>query len=169
MTNEDKTDNSSVEAENLPQPLYTDDDDTFANEPPPRMDEDGIRLANSHIDSIIKRLANINTAIAIGGAVVVAIISITHLTGFIAGVLIGIVNQRLSMRIVRRAFRVSPEDVKGFVTLRYYTRFLFVVLVMGVLIGWTKISPWGLLVGFSLILITTIGAIYMVARNEDYA
>lgn len=111
----------------------------------------------------------LNIGVSVAGALLCLIFSAPLFTGFAAGTLLGLLNQRMCLRNIGRSFTLAPDKAMRFVMVQYYLRFIFVVATLGTLIAIGGVNPWGLIIGFSLVLLSTIVAVYNIARTENIA
>lgn len=116
----------------------------------------------------VLRVGLLNLLIGIGAFVACTIISNGVATGFSLGLLIGVLNQYLCLRIARTGISMAPEKVNTFVATRYFLRFALTAMVMAVLVSKTLVNPWALLMGFVGSLFLTITTMLLVARGEPF-
>ncbi len=130
---------------------------------------EAISDAQDAVTEAARKIMPVNAVFALTGAAACMVFATQMLTGLIiAGLAIGLLNQHYSLKVVRRCFVLDPDKAKRYVMVRYYLRFLVTIAAMAAVIALNIISPWGMLAGFSLILLTTAGALYFIAR-EGYA
>lgn len=90
----------------------------------------------------------------------------TVVTGIAAGYLIGAVNMSWLLRIACRGVALSPEAAARGVARSYYIRYVATVLIFALFIirGW--LSPWQLVIGFSLSVFSVIGILTFFAFDN---
>lgn len=106
-----------------------------------------------------------NTVIGVAGSAACAVVSTGLAAGFALGFLIGTFSQFLCLRVARAGLYMEPERAKTFVTTRYFARFAMTLTGMLALVAWAGVNPWGLLAGFAVTLLVTIGVMGLAARE----
>lgn len=82
------------------------------------------------------------------------------------GAMIGAINLSLLTRTIKNGFSFKPEKAQRFVIKRYYIRFLTILVIIGVLVSKDIAEPVGLIIGFSVIMMTTLAATIYFAKKE---
>ena len=116
------------------------------------------------IGAVLSKALYVNTFAALVAAAVTAAIDPGAITGLLAGIAIGAVGIGLCFSVGTRGSALMAEKVKGFVASRFYLRFAFTATTMLTLIYFAGLSPWGLLAGYSTVLMGTVVAILMTLK-----
>jgi hypothetical protein len=115
----------------------------------------------------IYRAALINLAIGLAVALVTALAFDGFSAGFLAGYMLGFVNLLWLFRIIRKGLAMAPEKAMGFVSRRYFARFVITAGLISVLIARGVLStPWPPLTGIALSVFTSVGALIFIAKEE---
>ena len=115
----------------------------------------------------VYKAALINLAIGLFVAAVTALTLRGFSTGFLAGYMLGFINLLWLFRIIRKGLAMAPEKAKGFVTRRYFARFIITAgLISGLVIRGVLSTPWPPLAGIALSVFTSAGALIYIAREE---
>src|SRR3989338_6791141 len=94
--------------------------------------------------------------------IITAIVSSTFMVlSVIIGTVIGMANLSILARTVKSGFLFKPDNAQRFFITRYYIRFIATIFIIGILVSKNLADPVGLIIGFSIIMITTLlAAIY---------
>lgn len=108
------------------------------------------------------KVVRVNLIISAIAFIITAIVSSTFMVlSVIIGTVIGITNLSILARTVKSGFLFKPDNAKQFVMKRYYIRFIATIFIVGILVSKNLADPVGLIIGFSITMITTlIAAIY---------
>lgn len=117
---------------------------------------------------ISSRLALVNVSTCAVMAGLLAFFDSSILPGFVAGFTIGALNIYWLLRIARRGVRMSPEKAGRFVTMAYPVRFALVAALFALFIVKGLMSPWPLVAGFTLSIITAVCTMIYFAREESF-
>lgn len=132
-------------------------------------EEDRLRAAktaDSSINYAILKVTPINLIVILIGALYTAAIAETAVSGYFAGAAIGLLSRRYNIKAIRRSLGMDPARIKKFIMSRYYVRFALTVMAMAALLGLKLVSPIGMIVGFSLVMITTVVTLYIIVTSE---
>ncbi len=115
----------------------------------------------------VYKAALINLAIGIAVAIITAVTLKGFSAGFSAGYLLGFINLLWLFRIVRKGMAMTPEKAMGFVSKRYFARFVITAGLISLLISRGVLStPWPPLAGIALSVFTSMGALIFLAKEE---
>jgi hypothetical protein len=117
---------------------------------------------------ISSRLALINVSACAVIAGFLAFFDSSIVPGFAAGFTIGALNTYWLLRIARRGVKMSPEKAGRFVTMAYPIRFALVAALFALFIVKGLMSPWPLVAGFTLSIITAVCTMIYFAREESF-
>ena len=108
------------------------------------------------------RVGRANLIISAIAFIITAIVSSTFMVlSVIIGTVIGMANLSILARTVKSGFLFKPDNAQRFVIKRYYIRFIATIFIIGILVSKNLADPVGLIMGFSIIMITTLlAAIY---------
>lgn len=115
---------------------------------------------------ISSRLAMVNASACAGVAGLLAFFDSSIVPGFAAGFAIGALNTHWLLRIARRGVKMAPEKAGRFVALAYPARFALVAALFALLIIKGALSPWPLVAGFGLSVLTAVCTMVYFAREE---
>ncbi len=117
----------------------------------------------------VYKAALINLAIGLASALIIALTLDGFSAGFLAGYMLGFVNQLWLFRIIRKGLNMAPEKAMGFVSTRYFVRFVITAGLISALIARGVLStPWPPLTGIALSLFTSVGALIFIAKKEEF-
>lgn len=117
---------------------------------------------------ISSRLALVNVSTCAVIAALLAFFDSSIVPGFAAGFTIGALNIYWLLRIARKGVRMSPEKAGRFVTMAYPVRFALVAALFALFIVKGLMSPWPLVAGFTLSIITAVCTMIYFAREESF-
>ncbi|MBI2400732.1 MAG: ATP synthase subunit I [Deltaproteobacteria bacterium] len=117
---------------------------------------------------ISSRLALVNVSACAAVAGILVFFDSSIVPGFAAGFTIGALNIYWLLRIARRGVRMSPEKAGRFVTMAYPIRFALVAALFALFIVKGLMSPWPLVAGFTLSIITAVCTMIYFAREESF-
>lgn len=123
----------------------------------------GLETLTARISSRVA-LVNASVCALIAGAL--AFFDSSIVPGFAAGFTIGALNIFWLLRIARRGVKMTPEKAGRFVTVAYPVRFALVAALFALFIVKGMLSPWPLVAGFSLSIITAVCTMIYFAREE---
>jgi hypothetical protein len=126
---------------------------------------DGLEALSAHISS---RVALMNAAVCAAIAGLLAFFDSSIVPGFAAGFAIGALNIFWLLRIARRGVRMSPEKAGRFVTMAYPVRVALVAALFALFIVKGLLSPWPLVAGFALSIVTAVCTMIYFAREESF-
>ena len=108
------------------------------------------------------KVGRANLIISAIAFIITAIVSSTFVVlSVIIGTVIGMANLSILARTVKSGFLFKPDNAQRFVITRYYIRFIATIFIIGILVSKNLADPVGLIIGFSIIMITTLlAAIY---------
>jgi len=87
--------------------------------------------------------------------------------GFLTGYMLGFLNLLWLFRIIRQGLSMTPEKAMGFVTRRYYARFIITAAVIYLLVSRGLLSaPLPPLVGIVISILASIGSLVFIAKEE---
>ncbi len=87
--------------------------------------------------------------------------------GFLAGYMLGFLNLLWLFRIIRQGISMTPEKAMGFVTRRYYARFIITASIIYLLVSRGLLSaPLPPLVGIVFSILASIGSLVFIAKEE---
>lgn len=123
------------------------------------------------------KLGALNPLLKIGlGNLIVSIIAFTISSAVISlfiggsvltGTVIGIINLSVLTKTIKTSFLFDPDRAQRFVIKRYYLRLIVTFFVIGILIVKNLINPVGLIIGLTIITITTlVSTIYFAKKGE---
>jgi hypothetical protein len=115
--------------------------------------------------TVASRAGLLNLILGVVGVVACTMISHGAAAGFALGLVAGLFNQYLCLKIVRRGLLMEPERAKTFVTTRLSMRFALTATVMVVLVSKAMVNPWTMLLGFALTLLNAILTIVFIPRR----
>ncbi len=115
---------------------------------------------------ISSRVALVNASVCALIAGLLAFFDSSIVPGFAAGFTIGALNIFWLLRIARRGVKMTPEKAGRFVTVAYPVRFALVAALFALFIVKGMLSPWPLVAGFSLSIITAVCTMIYFAREE---
>ena len=104
------------------------------------------------------------SVIAVGTSAIVA--SAFVVFSVLMGAMIGAINLSLLTRTIKNGFSFNPEKAQRFVIKRYYIRLLTTIVIIGILVSRNIAEPVGLVIGFSVIMMTTLTATIYFAKKE---
>ncbi len=115
----------------------------------------------------VYKAAFINLAIGIAVAAITALGLDGFSAGFLAGYMLGFLNLLWLFRIIRKGLAMAPEKAMGFVSRRYFVRFLITAGLISLMITRGVLNtPWPPLAGIALSVFTSAGALIYIAREE---
>lgn len=117
---------------------------------------------------ISSRLALVNVSACAVIAGILAFFDSSIVPGFATGFTIGALNIYWLLRIARRGVKMSPEKAGRFVTMAYPVRFALVAALFALFIVKGLMSPWPLVAGFTLSIITAVCTMIYFAREESF-
>ena len=117
---------------------------------------------------ISSRVGLVNASVCALIAGLLAFFDSSIVPGFAAGFAIGALNIYWLLRIARRGVRMSPEKAGRFVTMAYPVRFALVAALFALFIVKGMLSPWPLVAGFALSIVTTVCTMIYFAREESF-
>ena len=108
------------------------------------------------------KVGRANLIISAIAFIITAIVSSTFMVlSVIIGTVIGMANLSILARTVKSGFLFKPDNAQRFVITRYYIRFIATIFIIGILVSKNLADPVGLIIGFSITMITTLtSAIY---------
>ena len=108
------------------------------------------------------KVGRANLIISAIAFIITAIVSSTFMVlSVIVGTVIGMANLFILARNLKGGFSFKPDNAQRFVITRYYIRFIATIFIIGILVSKNLADPVGLIIGFSIIMITTLlAAIY---------
>lgn len=123
------------------------------------------------------KLGALNPLLKIGlGNLIVSIIAFTISSAVISlfiggsvltGTVIGIINLSVLTKTIKTSFLFDPDRAQRFVIKRYYLRLIVTFFVIGILIVKNLVNPVGLIIGLTIITITTlVSTIYFAKKGE---
>jgi hypothetical protein len=115
---------------------------------------------------ISSRVALVNASVCALIAGLLAFFDSSIVPGFAAGFTIGALNIFWLLRIARRGVKMTPEKAGRFVTMAYPIRFALVAALFALFIVKGMLSPWPLVAGFSLSILTAVCTMIYFAREE---
>lgn len=104
------------------------------------------------------------SAIAVSTSAILA--SAFVVFSILMGAVIGVINLSLLARTIKNGFSFNPEKAQWFVIKRYYIRLLTTLVIIGILVSRNIVEPVGLIIGFSVIMMTTLAATIYFAKKE---
>lgn len=96
----------------------------------------------------------------------VMITSVFMAVSVLIGAAISIINLSVMARSVKNSFLLKSDKAQQFVIQRYYIRFIATLFIIALLVSKKLVSPIGLIVGFSIIMITTLSTTIYFAKKE---
>lgn len=122
------------------------------------MVSDSIKNLNFEIlNPLFIKVGIANLIITVSTLIITAMISSAFMfLSIAAGTIIGMVNLSILVRTVRNGCLFDPDKAQRFVMKRYYIRLISTTLIIGLLVSRNFVSPAGLILGFSLTMITTL-------------
>jgi hypothetical protein len=92
--------------------------------------------------------------------------SYSFTAGIAIGGIIAIINCRWMYSILKRAMQLPSEQGVRYAQMRYYSRFAIIAVVLAILIIYTNVNVFGLLVGLSVLVLAIFGVTaYMATSN----
>ena len=105
------------------------------------------------------KVGRANLIISAIAFIITAIVSSTFMVlSVIVGTVIGMANLFLLARILKGGFSFKPENAHQFIIKRYYIKLIASMIIIGILVSQNLVDPVGLIMGFSIIMITTLSA-----------
>ena len=99
--------------------------------------------------------------------IISAIVSSTFMVlSVIIVTVIGMANLSILARTVKSGFLFKPDNAQRFVITRYYIRFIATIFIIGILVSKNLANPVGLIIGFSIVIITTLTTTIYFAKKE---
>lgn len=120
----------------------------------PQLNNTGIKVAISNL-----------IMLAVGVAICLTFKK-TAAAPFAIGVLTGVFNLYMYMRILKKGMTKPIDGMATFIMSRYYVKFIVIITLLAVLIVKIKVSPLPLLAGFTATIMTTIIAMVFISRKE---
>jgi len=115
----------------------------------------------------VYRVALINLAIGLAITLISAVTLKGVSAGFLAGYMLGFMNLIWLFRIVRKGMTLAPEKAVGFVSRRYFARFIITAGIIFVMVSKGVFStPWPALVGIAISILTSTGSLIFIAKEE---
>lgn len=124
------------------------------------------------------KLGALNPLLKIGlGNLIVSIIAFTISSAVISlfiggsvltGTVIGIINLSVLTKTIKTSFLFDPDRAQRFVIKRYYLRLIVTFFVIGILIVKNLVNPVGLIIGLTIITITTLVSTIYFAKREEF-
>ena len=96
----------------------------------------------------------------------VRVASIFVAVSVLIGTAIGIINLSVMAKTVKSGFVLKSDKAQRFVMKRYYLKVIATILVIGILLSKGFADPIGLIIGFSIIIITTMATAIYFAKKE---
>ena len=123
--------------------------------------------ARIHDENIFAYLAAANwVLLAVLSVAGILFGSITFAGGIVAGGLLAILNFYWLLSVLRRVLQMPVKEAGRFAQARYLLRLSILAIIIWVLIRFTSISIFGLIVGLSITVINIVVlALYKVARK----
>jgi hypothetical protein len=111
------------------------------------------------LNPLLIEVGRINLIIAAITFIITAIISSTFMVlSVIVGTVIGMVNLIILAQTLRSGFSFKPENAHQYIMKRYYIKLITSMIIIGILISQNLVDPVGLVMGFSIVMITTLSA-----------
>ncbi len=104
------------------------------------------------------------SVIAVSASAIVA--SVFVVFSILMGAAIGVINLSWLTRTIKNGFSFKPDKAQRFMIKRYYIRLLTLLVVIGILVSRNIAEPVGLIIGFSVIMMTTLTATIYFAKKE---
>ena len=108
------------------------------------------------------KVGRANLIISAIAFIITAMISSTFMVlSVVIGTVIGITNLSILAWTVKSGFLFKPDKAQRFVMKRYYITLIATIFIVSILVSKNLADPVGLIIGFSIIIITTLlAAIY---------
>lgn len=114
-----------------------------------------IGLSNLIVSIIAFTISSAVISLFIGGSV-------------LTGTVIGIINLSVLTKTIKTSFLFDPDRAQRFVIKRYYLRLIVTFFVIGILIAKNLVNPVGLIIGLTIITITTLVSTIYFAKREEF-
>ncbi|MFZ3073075.1 MAG: hypothetical protein WA162_07510 [Thermodesulfobacteriota bacterium] len=117
--------------------------------------------------SVISRKALLADAVlGLIGAAACALINKAAITGFIAGFLVGALNQYLYFSAAGKTAILAPDKAAVYAVSRFYARFFLSAIMLAVVTWKFSSGAWAVLAGFMLTFLITITTAAIALREE---
>ncbi|HAG51303.1 MAG: hypothetical protein A2X87_04845 [Deltaproteobacteria bacterium GWC2_42_51] len=114
-----------------------------------------IGLSNLIVSIIAFTISSAAISLFIGGSV-------------LTGTVIGIINLSVLTKTIKTSFLFDADRAQRFVIKRYYLRLIVTFFVIGILIAKNLVNPVGLIIGLTIITITTLVSTIYFAKREEF-
>jgi len=115
----------------------------------------------------IYRAALLNLGFGMSVALITAFALKGFSLGFMAGYMLGFFNLIWLFRIVKKSTSLAPEKVMGFVSRRYFARFIITAAVIFFMIAsGVFTTPWPAMVGITLSVLTSTASLVFITKEE---
>ncbi|MBI5599722.1 MAG: ATP synthase subunit I [Deltaproteobacteria bacterium] len=125
-----------------------------------------MNTAASSLSSVTLKVGLANLVIWLVGFAACVTIGLWVAFSFTAGLVTGILNLYLYLRMVRKGISMPIESVAGFIGGVYFVKFLLIITILALFIWKLKLTPWALLLGFVGTIMTTIVTLVFISRGE---
>lgn len=114
------------------------------------------KTAGKFILIISKKALLADAAFGLIGAAACAFIGKAMITGFAAGLIIGVFNQYLYFSAAGKTASLAPDKAAAYVVSRFYARFFLSTITLAAAMWKFSSGAWAVLAGFTFIFLITI-------------
>jgi len=126
----------------------------------------GIEI-NYMFQPVLMRMALWNLFVSATVLVISVIVANAFMTiSIFIGIIIALINLAILAKTVKSGFLFRPDKAQRFVMKRYYMRLIATILIISILVSKNLAAPLGLIIGFAVIMMTTLSATVYISKRE---
>jgi len=126
----------------------------------------GIQI-NYMFQPVLMRMALWNLFVSATVLVISVIVANAFMTiSIFIGIIIALINLAILAKTVKSGFLFRPDKAQRFVMKRYYMRLIATILIISILVSKNLAAPLGLIIGFAVIMMTTLSATVYISKRE---
>ena len=126
----------------------------------------GIEI-NYMFQPVLMRMALWNLFVSATVLVISVIVANAFMTiSIFIGMIIALINLAILAKTVKSGFLFRPDKAQRFVMKRYYMRLIATILIISILVSKNLAAPLGLIIGFAVIMMTTLSATVYISKRE---
>jgi len=126
----------------------------------------GIQI-NYMFQPVLMRMALWNLFVSATVLVISVIVANAFMTiSIFIGMIIALINLAILAKTVKSGFLFRPDKAQRFVMKRYYMRLIATILIISILVSKNLAAPLGLIIGFAVIMMTTLSATVYISKRE---
>ena len=130
------------------------------------MVSNGIEI-NYMFQPVLMRMALWNLFVSATVLVISVIVANAFMTiSIFIGIIIALINLAILAKTVKSGFLFRADKVQRFVMKRYYMRLIATILIISILVSKNLAAPLGLIIGFAVIMMTTLSATVYISKRE---